>query len=75
MISLASHNGGNKFQKNGCSVVVCDSTTEDDAPESVPKVLVENSIDDWIEGRIDVAEPKGESKSPRLNVARRTHGR
>lgn len=41
----------------------------------MPEILVEDGVDDRIEGRVDVAEPKGEGKAPGLDVALRAHGR
>lgn len=52
-----------------------DTATENNTPESSSEILIEYSVDDRIQSRVDIAKPEGEGETPRLNVARRTQRR
>lgn len=45
---------------------------EQDASKRSAKVLIEDCVDDRIEGGIHVSEPEGNGETPRSHVARRT---
>ena len=52
-----------------------DGAAEEYSAEGPAEIFVEDGVDDRIESGIDVAEPKGEGETPRLDIARRTHRR
>ena len=41
---------------------------EEDALERAPEVLVEDGVDDWVEGRVGVAQPEGEGEARALHL-------
>ena len=41
---------------------------EEDALEGAPEVLVEDGVDDGVEGRVGVAQPEGEGEAGSLNL-------
>ena len=44
------------------------SLFKEDPFKSPPKVLVENSVDDWIESRVGVAQPESYIEAPLLHA-------
>lgn len=51
------------------------TSLEKDSAEGASKVLVENSVDDGIEGRVHVAQPEGEGECEIWNIAASLAGR
>lgn len=47
---------------------VSQTSLEENAPESAPKVLIENGVDNGIQGRIHVTQPEGDRKGGWRNV-------
>ena len=44
------------------------SLLEEDSLERAPEVLVEDGVDDGVEGRVGVAQPEGEGEAGSLNL-------
>ena len=57
-----------KCRRGQCSLFIQSQLFEEDALEGAPEVLVEDGVDDGVEGRVGVAQTEGEGEARALHL-------